>query len=321
MSVPKKLIIATRGSKLALWQANWVKGEIESAFAGTTVALNIIKTTGDKITDVPLAQVGGKGLFVKEIEEALLDGSADLAVHSMKDVPAELPDGLTLAAIPAREDHRDAFISNNYKTLEELPQGAKVGSSSLRRRAQILAARPDLQVESLRGNVDTRLKRLDEGKFDAILLAAAGLRRLGWKERITAYLPEALCLPAIGQGALGLECRVDDPGMAPVMAHFNHADSADAVQAERAFLARLEGGCQVPIAALATISGDQAEQITLTGLVAAEDGSKIVRRAASGPRTDAKKLGVALAETILSDGGDAILEAVYGAPVGPGSGA
>jgi len=314
--VSEKLVVATRGSKLALWQANWVKKEIEDNFPGTSVELKVIKTTGDKITNVPLAQVGGKGLFVKEIEEALLDKSADLAVHSMKDVPAELPEGLELSAIPEREDPRDAFISNRYERLQDLPQGARVGSSSLRRKSQILAFRPDLEVESLRGNVDTRLKRLDEGKFDAILLAAAGVRRLGWSDRIREYLPPSVCLPAIGQGALGIETRIGDEKMGPFIAHFNHGSTADAVTAERAFLARLEGGCQVPIAALAETEGTH---LKLTGVVASLDGGRVIRRSVTGSRKACAAIGLQLAESILGDGGADILEAVYGAPVGPGS--
>ncbi|MBI5137622.1 MAG: hydroxymethylbilane synthase [Nitrospirae bacterium] len=307
-----RLVIATRGSKLALWQANWVKAEIETHFPGTTVELNVIKTTGDRITDVPLAQVGGKGLFVKEIEEALLDRSADLAVHSMKDVPADLPDGLELSAITRREDVRDAFISNHHASLAALPHGARVGSSSLRRRAQIMAARPDLDVRVLRGNVDTRLRKLDQGEFDAILLAAAGMRRLGWADRIREYLSPELCLPAIGQGALGLETRVGDAALAPIARHFNHPDTADAVLAERALLRRLEGGCQVPIAALGTVDGGT---VTLVGLVAATDGSEVIRKRASGPRADAERIGTKLAEELLAAGGGRILEAVYGKTV------
>jgi len=308
----KKLVIATRGSKLALWQAHWVKSEIEQHFPGTRVELNIIKTTGDKITDVPLAQVGGKGLFVKEIEEAMLAGEADLAVHSMKDVPAELPEGLTLSAITEREDPRDAFISNNYKNFKSLPQGAKIGSSSLRRRSQLMAARPDLNIALLRGNVDTRLRKLDEGQYDAIILAAAGLHRLGWSDRISESLSPSLSLPAIGQGALGLETRINDPKMDPIIAHFNHPDTADAVIAERAMLLRLEGGCQVPIAALATIKGDT---VSITGLVAATDGTEIIRKQASGPRSNAFAIGTSVAEALLDAGGGHILEAVYGQSV------
>ncbi len=306
------LVIATRGSKLALWQANWVKSEIETHFPGTAVSLNVIKTTGDKITDVPLAQVGGKGLFVKEIEEAMLAGQADLAVHSMKDVPAELPEGLVLSAITEREDCRDAFISNRYDTLLSLPRGAKVGSSSLRRRSQIKIVRPDLNIEMLRGNVDTRLRKLDEGQYDAIILAAAGVRRLGWGDRIREFLDPSVSLPAIGQGALGIETRVDDPKMTAIIDHFNHPDTADAVIAERAMLLRLEGGCQVPIAALATVAGDT---VNITGLVAATDGTEVIRLTASGPRAEAFAIGTGLAEQILDAGGGRILEEVYGKSV------
>lgn len=308
----EKLVIASRGSKLALWQANWVKSEIETNFPGTTVELNIIKTTGDKITDVPLALVGGKGLFVKEIEEAMLAGEADMAVHSMKDVPAELPESLVLSAITEREDPRDAFISNNYDKLMDLPKGAKIGSSSLRRRSQLMAVRPDLDVALLRGNVDTRLRKLDEGQYDAIILAAAGVRRLGWSDRIREYLSPELSLPAIGQGALGIETRENDPKMTDIIAHFNHPDTADAVIAERAMLLRLEGGCQVPIAALATVDADT---VSITGLVAATDGTEIIRKEASGPRADAFAIGTKLAEALLDAGGGRILEEVYGQTV------
>ncbi len=309
MTETAELVIASRGSKLALWQAHWVQSEIETHFPHLTVRLNIIKTTGDKITDVALAQVGGKGLFVKEIEEALLDGRADLAVHSMKDVPSELPEGLELSATTLREDHRDAFLSVNFASIDDLPQGARVGSSSLRRQAQLLAHRPDLLIHPLRGNVDTRIQKLKDGEYDAIILAAAGVRRLGWQEQVRQYIDPALSLPAIGQGALGIETRIGDSRMAEIVAHFNHTDTADAVDAERALLARLEGGCQVPIAALATIEGDG--QLHLTGLVAEVDGSHVIRRECRGPRSEARNLGIALADELLAAGGKAILDALY----------
>jgi hydroxymethylbilane synthase len=303
-----KLTIGTRGSKLALWQANWVKAQLESAHAGLEVELQIIKTTGDKITDVPLAQVGGKGLFVKEIEEALLDGRVDLAVHSMKDVPTVFPDGLGLVATSEREDPRDALLSHSAATIRDLSQGARVGTASLRRQAQLLRERPDLEIVSLRGNLDTRLRKLAEGEFEAILLAHAGLRRLGWALDIAHPIPIEEMVPAIGQGALGLETRLDDATTRERIAFLNHPDSADAVAAERALLARLEGGCQVPIAAHATIDGDR---ITLRGLVADETGSRFVTSSEEGPRDEAAILGREVAEDLLANGADAILADFY----------
>jgi hydroxymethylbilane synthase len=273
------------------------------------VILNIIKTTGDKITDVPLAQVGGKGLFVKEIEEALLAGDADLAVHSMKDVPAELPQGLELSAIPKREDPRDAFISNHFAQLDDLPRGARVGSSSLRRQSQLRARRPDLKVEMLRGNVDTRLRKLDEGEYDAIILAAAGVTRLGWADRVKEYLDPKICLPAVGQGALGIESRVGDEALAPVLELFRDPPTTVCVTAERAFLLRLEGGCQVPIAATAETRGDR---VYLTGLVASVDGAQVVKKTGDAPIGDCERLGLELAEAVLAAGGGEILTEVYG---------
>jgi hydroxymethylbilane synthase len=301
---PERVVIATRGSALALWQANWVRDGIRAAFPGTEVDLNIIKTTGDKMLAGPLAAIGGKGLFVKEIEEALLKGEADLAVHSMKDVPADLPEGLEMAAVTEREDPRDAFLSVRFADLDRLPRGATVGSSSLRRQAQLLAYRPDLRIELLRGNVDTRIKRLKEGKYDAILLAAAGVRRLGLTEHVRQYLGTDLCLPAIGQGALGLEARRGDARMRPVLARFHHPATAAPVAAERAFMARVEGGCQVPIAAHGRIVRGT---LHVSGLVAAVDGSRVIRRAVSGPPARAEALGKALADAVLAAGGRAIL--------------
>ena len=303
-----RLTIGTRGSKLALWQANWVKAQLRSTHAGLEVELQIIKTTGDKITDVPLAQVGGKGLFVKEIEEALLDGRVDLAVHSMKDVPTVFPDRLGLVATSEREDPRDALLSHAVATIRDLPQGARVGTASLRRQAQLLRERPDLEIVSLRGNLDTRLRKLADGEFAAILLANAGLRRLGWAADIAHPIPIEEMVPAIGQGALGLEARLDDTATRTRIAFLNHPDSADAVTAERALLARLEGGCQVPIAAHATIDGDR---ITLRGLVADETGSRFVTSCEEGPRDQAEILGREVAEDLLANGADAILADFY----------
>jgi hydroxymethylbilane synthase len=303
-----KLTIGTRGSQLALWQANWVKARLESTHPGLHVELRIIKTTGDKITDVPLAQVGGKGLFVKEIEEALLDGRVDLAVHSMKDVPTVFPEGLGLVATSEREDPRDALLSHSATAIHDLSQGARVGTASLRRQAQLLRARPDLQIVPLRGNLDTRLRKLAEGEFEAILLANAGLRRLGWALDIAHPIPIEEMVPAIGQGALGLETRLDDAMTRAHVAFLNHPDSADAVTAERALLARLEGGCQVPIAAHATIDGDR---LTLRGLVADETGARFVTACEEGPRDAAEILGREVAEDLLANGADAILADFY----------
>jgi hydroxymethylbilane synthase len=310
-----KVIIGTRGSKLALWQAEWVKSELRRMNPGLDVELNKIKTTGDKILDVPLAQVGGKGLFVKEIEEALLRGEADLAVHSMKDVPTEFPEGLHLAVICEREDPRDAFLSQvqngRFKIagFADLPLGAGVGTSSLRRSCQLLSIRPDLKIIQLRGNLDTRIRKLDEGQFDAIILAAAGVKRLGWAERIAEVISPETSLPAIGQGAIGIECRTGDEFINNLIAPLNHADTSSAVRAERACLKRLEGGCQVPIAAHARSEG---ERIVIDGLVGSVSGDRIVRAHAEGDRKNAEALGTGLAEDLLSRGADKILAEVYG---------
>lgn len=290
------LVIGSRGSQLALWQARWVQSRLQAA--GIESRIEIIKTTGDKILDVPLAKVGSKGLFTKEIEEALLDGSVDLAVHSLKDMPTELPDGLTLAAIPEREDVRDAIIGS---TLDALPQGALVGTSSLRRTAQLRALRPDLKVESVRGNVDTRLRKLDEGQYQAIMLAAAGLRRLGWADRIAQYIDPAVMCPAVGQGALAIETRTD---RIEVAASLEHRDTRVAVTAERALLGALGGGCQVPIGANATVDGDT---VHLRGIVAAPDGSNVVRGNLSGHASDAASIGKTLAEQLMAQGAKELL--------------
>ncbi len=298
------LIIGSRGSKLALWQAGWVHRQLEKL--GEPSRIEIIKTTGDKITDVPLAQVGTKGLFTKEIEEALLDGSIDLAVHSLKDLPTDLPAGLALAAIPAREDPRDALVG--YR-LAEIPQDAKVGTSSLRRVAQLRALRPDLVVEPVRGNLDTRLRKLDEGRYDALVLAAAGLTRLGWQERITEHLsPEVMC-PAVGQGALAIETR-DNGTARDICARLNDEATRAAVDAERAVLKKLGGGCLVPIGAHAWIEGDL---LRITALVAEPDGSKIIRRDSSGRPDRALQIGAELGSELLAAGAGEILERVYGA--------
>lgn len=302
----KSLKIGSRGSQLALWQANWTKAQLEEK--GLQAEIVKIKTTGDKILDVPLAKVGGKGLFVKEIEEALIKGEIDLAVHSMKDVPSRLPAPLHLAAIPRREDPRDAVISRKKLRLADLPAGASIGTSSLRRQAQLLAVRPDLKIIPLRGNLDSRLRKLNEGIFEAIILAAAGLHRLGWGDRITEYLPAEVSLPAIGQGALAIECRRDDSEVNTIISFLNDPETACTVSAERALLTRLEGGCQVPIAGHATKSGDR---VTLDGLVASLDGKTILRERRSANETDAEALGIQVAEALLAKGADQILEALY----------
>lgn len=304
----KILRIGTRASLLAVTQSTWVKKQIEQQYPDTTVELVKILTKGDKILDVPLAKVGGKGLFVKEIEDALLDERVDLAVHSMKDVPAELPQGLRIAIVPKREIAQDAFVAVSYKNIDALPQGAVIGTSSLRRKAQLSCLRPDLEIRDLRGNLDTRLRKLDEGEYDAIILAGAGLNRLGMQRRITALFTSEQMLPAIGQGSLGIELRMTDTELLDGLQFLHHRDTAVTVSAERAFLLRLEGGCQVPIGGFATIDGDT---VTLTGLIASLDGKTILREQLSGMAADAEKIGITLAETLLGRGGKAILDEVY----------
>ena len=305
----RELVIGTRGSKLALWQAEWVHGRLRQLEPGLSVSLRRIKTTGDKILDTPLAAIGGKGLFIKEIEDALLRGEIDLAVHSMKDVPTRLPEGLEILAIPEREDPRDALISRDGATLDRLVAGARIGTSSLRRQAQLLNVRPDLSIQILRGNLDTRLRKLEDGEYDGIILAAAGIRRLGWTDRVTEYLSPDVCLPAIGQGALALEGRADDTFVRDVAARLDHRPSRMAVTAERALLERLEGGCQVPIAAHATIVG---ESLSMSALVAGVNGRRLVRDSIQGSVNEAHGLGVRLAERLLERGGDEILREIYG---------
>lgn len=304
------LIIGTRGSPLALWQANWVKARLEERHPGLDVYLKIIHTEGDKILDTPLAKVGGKGLFVKEIETDLIDGEVDLAVHSMKDVPTALPAELEISVICEREDPRDAFIARESgMTLATLSDKARVGTSSLRRQAQLLNRRPDLEIVPLRGNVGTRLRKLEELELDAVILAAAGLIRMEQAGLITEYLSAADSLPAVGQGALGIETRKDDGQTRALVEFLNHPPTQHAVESERSFLARLEGGCQVPIAAHATIEGGK---LTLDGLVASVDGSVIFRDAISGPVDERAALGARLAELLLSRGADKTLAEVYG---------
>lgn len=305
----EKLVIATRGSRLALWQANHVKDSLEAAHPGLAVELNVIKTRGDIILDVPLAKVGGKGLFVKEIEEALLDGSADIAVHSMKDVPMQLPEGLTLGIVPEREDPTDLFLSVDYDSLEALPAGAVVGTSSLRRQAQVLALRPDLTVVSLRGNVDTRLRKLTEGQFAAIIMATAGMKRLGLSVPKERPLAPPAFVPAVGQGALGIEFREDRADLADLLAFMEHRPTRVCVEAERGLLAGLEGGCQVPIAGHADMIDE--DHFELEGLVGEVDGSAIIRRRITGRAEEARAVGLELARTLAEAGGAAILAKVY----------
>jgi len=303
------LIVGTRGSQLALWQAEWVQSQIRAIAPDISVILKRIQTSGDKIQDVPLAKIGGKGLFVKEIEEALLRREIDLAVHSMKDVPSMLPEGLEIICVPEREDPRDALIARDGYSLEKLPVGARVGTSSLRRQAQLLHVRPDLEIAVLRGNVDTRLRKVRENHFDAIILAASGLKRLGWDQEVTEYLSVDVSLPAIGQGSLGLEGREEDTFVQDLVARFEHRPTRLAVTAERALLTRLEGGCQVPIAGYATLQGDT---LTLDGLVASLDGKRYIRQVISGPAGEAGSLGARLAEQLLERGAKPILQEIYG---------
>jgi len=302
------LRIATRKSQLALWQAEYVAAELKARHPDLQIELVKMTTQGDKILDTPLAKVGGKGLFVKELETGMLNGDADIAVHSMKDVPVELPEGLHLAVICPREDPRDAFVSNHYANFDSLPHGAKVGTSSLRRQCQLREKRPDLTILDLRGNVNTRLAKLDAGEYDAIILATAGLKRLGMAARITEHLATELSLPAIGQGAVGIECRVDDAWVNDLITPLHDIKSATRVQAERAMNARLQGGCQVPIAGYAEI---EHGILLLRGLVGEPDGSRIIRGEIAGPPDNAEELGLVLAEDLLSRGADRILESLY----------
>lgn len=302
------LRIATRQSPLALWQAHYVKDRLMACHPGLNVELVPMVTKGDVILDTPLAKVGGKGLFVKELELALLDNRADIAVHSMKDVPVEFPLGLGLVTICEREDPRDAFVSNRYDSLDALPEGSIVGTSSLRRQCQIAARRPDLIIRSLRGNVGTRLGKLDNGEYDAIILAVAGLKRLGQESRVRVALPAELSLPAVGQGAVGIECRMDDDRTRELLAPLNHVETAIRVKAERAMNTRLEGGCQVPIGSYAEIVEGE---IWLRALVGSPDGAQMVRGERRGKPEDAEQMGVSLADELLANGARDILNAVY----------
>ncbi len=302
------LRIATRQSPLALWQAYYVRDHLQAHWPDLTVELVPMVTRGDVLLDTPLAKVGGKGLFVKELELALLDGRADIAVHSMKDVPVAFPEGLGLVTICEREDPRDAFVSPKYARLENLPEGSIVGTSSLRRQCQLREIRPDLIVRDLRGNVGTRLAKLDNGDYDAIILAAAGLKRLELEERIRYALPPEQSLPAVGQGAVGIECRLNDTRTQALLAPLNDIDTATRVSAERAMNTRLEGGCQVPIGSYSELNGDE---IWLRALVGKPDGTLIIRGERRGPRAKAAELGVSLAEELLERGAREILEDVY----------
>jgi hydroxymethylbilane synthase len=307
--MPREIRIATRKSALALWQAEHVKARLEQAHPGLKVSLVPMVSRGDKLLDAPLAKIGGKGLFVKELETALLEGEADIAVHSMKDVPMDFPEGLGLYCICEREDPRDAFVSNTYASLDALPAGSVVGTSSLRRQAQLLARRPDLKIQFLRGNVNTRLAKLDAGDYDAIILAAAGLIRLGFEERIRASISAEDSLPAGGQGAVGIECRTADSEIHALLAPLHHRDTALRVTAERALNKRLNGGCQVPIACYALLENDQ---LWLRGLVGQPDGGLLLRAESRAALTEAEALGVQVAEDLLAQGAGAILQAVYG---------
>jgi hydroxymethylbilane synthase len=303
------LAIGTRGSRLAVWQAEWVQARLREVAPAVSVTLKRIKTSGDKITDVPLAKIGGKGLFVKEIEDALLQGDIDVAVHSMKDVPTVLPESLDILCVPAREDPRDALISRDRRPLTALQPRARIGTSSLRRQAQLLHYRADFEILTLRGNLDTRLRKLKDGDFDAIVLAAAGLKRLGWAHEVTEYLPFEISLPAIGQGALALEGRREDRFVRDLLGRLNDPATHTAVLAERALLDRLQGGCQVPIAGHARIEDNR---LRLDGLVASVDGKTVIRDTVEGPVVAARDLGFRLGDRLLERGAGGILQEIYG---------
>ena len=300
-----QIIIGTRGSKLALWQADYVEQRLREEYPGRQVTQKRISTKGDRILDVPLAKIGGKGLFTKELEEEMLSGSIDLAVHSLKDMPAKVPDGLMIAAVTKRLDPGDALVSNRFSSFSELPQGARVGTSSLRRRAQLLCARPDLTMIDLRGNVNTRLRKLDEGEYDAIVLAVAGLKRLGFADRIREVLPQTMVLPAVGQGALAIETRADDKETRDMLAFLRDDETICCAEAERSFLARVEGGCQVPVGVYATAEGDD---LKVEAVIASLDGRRSYRGTVNGAKADAAKLGKGLAEKLLNEGGAKILQ-------------
>ena len=299
------IIIGTRSSKLALWQADYVAEQLRREYPGLRVEKKLMTTKGDKILDAPLAKIGGKGLFTKELEVEMLRGGIDLAVHSLKDMPTEVPEGLVLAAITKRFDPGDAVVSPKYKAFQDLPLGAKVGTSSLRRKAQLLHARPDLVIRDLRGNVNTRLRKLEEEDFDAVILAVAGLKRLGFADRITDVLPRDMCLPAVGQGALAIETRAEDTEMQSMLAFLRDADTVYCAQAERAFLASVEGGCQVPVGVYASVR--ESAGLEVEAVIASLDGQRLYRDKLQGTREEAAKLGSALADRLLAAGGLAIL--------------
>lgn len=300
-----QVIIGTRGSKLALWQADYIEKRLREEYPGLVVTQKRVTTKGDRILDVPLAKIGGKGLFTKELEEEMLSGAIDIAVHSLKDMPAKVPDGLVIAAVTKRLDPGDALVSNRFSSFASLPQGARVGTSSLRRRAQLLCARPDLAMLDLRGNVNTRLRKLDEGEYDAIVLAVAGLKRLGFADRIREVLPRDMVLPAVGQGALAIETRADDRETREMLAFLRDEDTVCCTEAERSFLARVEGGCQVPVGVYATTAADG---LKVEAVIASLDGRRAYRGDVKGAREDAAALGKALAEKLLADGGREILK-------------
>ncbi|HET6498346.1 MAG TPA: hydroxymethylbilane synthase [Coriobacteriia bacterium] len=305
----EKLTIGTRGSKLALWQSNHIKDRLE-AITGLPVELKVIKTTGDKILDVPLAKVGGKGLFTKEIEVELLAGTVDLAVHSMKDVPTELPDGCVIAATPERVDPRDVIVSGAGYTLDTLPQGGRLGTSSLRRRSQALALRPDLEIVDVRGNLDTRMRKAEEGEVDAVILASAGITRMGWAERITHYISPEQMVSAVGQGAIAVEIRDDDPFMAEVCEQITHHDTYVCVFAERVVMRQLEGGCQVPIGAYARVEGDT---LVMDAMVGSVEGDRILRHRVEGPAEHPAMLGMRMVDALIAMGASEILGRIRGA--------
>ncbi len=304
-----QLTIGTRGSKLALWQSEYIKAKVEE-ITGLPVSLQIIKTTGDKILDVPLAKVGGKGLFTKELEVELMAGTVDLCVHSMKDVPTELPDGLYIAAMPERVDPRDAIVSGAGYSLGTLPEGATLGTSSLRRRSQVLALRPDLEIVDVRGNLDTRMRKAENGELDAVILASAGITRMGWADRITHYIDPEHMVSAVGQGAIGIEIREDDEFMRHVMEAIGHPETMECVTAERVVMSRLEGGCQVPIGAYARYEGDK---LVMDALVGSVDGATILRHRLEGSPAEPIALGEAMVEVLLGMGADAVLAEIRGA--------
>jgi hydroxymethylbilane synthase len=312
LSDRKRLVIGTRGSKLALWQSEYIKGRIE-ALTGMPVSLEVIKTTGDKILDVPLAKVGGKGLFTKEIEVELSAGTVDLAVHSMKDVPTELPEGLMIGAMPERVDPRDAIVSGAGYDLETLPEGARIGTSSLRRRSQVLALRADLDIVDVRGNLDTRMRKAETGEVDAVILAAAGITRMGWADRIGHYIDTSAMCPAVGQGAIGIEVRMDDEFMLEVCERLTHLETMACVTAERVVMRTLEGGCQVPIGAYCRF---EQGALVMDGVVGSLDGREIVRYRLEGTPAEPEMLGAAMVDRLLGLGAGAILEAIRGASDG-----